>query len=227
MPKPRRKRDISRHSRQHQQYFNAKGVRLPGVTTLVGLLDKPALVPAANKLGLQGIDSVAHWKELAIIGRCVHEMIFSDLSGIELNIEDYTPRQVKAAKNAFGKFLEWKSNHTIDPILLEEPLVSEKYQIGGTMDIYGEVDGRLELIDAKSGSGIWPEMWFQMAGYFLLLKENRFPVKARRILNISRDKTEDFAQEVRLGPPKPGEINVLLHLRAIWADLARLRKEKD
>lgn len=227
MPRPRKKAEVSRHSRQHQQYFNAKGVRLPGVTTLVGLLDKPALVPAANKLGLQGIDSVAHWKELAIIGRCVHEMVFSDLANVDLNLEDYTARQIKKAKNAFAKFREWKKGHTIEPLLLEEPLVSEKYQFGGTMDIYGKIDGRLELIDAKSGSGIWPEMWFQMAGYFLLLKENGFPVEARRILNIGRDKTEDFAQEVRIGPPKPKEISVLLHLRGLWADLAFLRKDKD
>ena len=227
MPRPRKKVEVSRHARQHQQYFNAKGVRLPGVTTLVGLIDKPFLAPAANRLGLQGIDSVKHWAELAIIGRCVHEMIFCNLANFKSDLNDYTARQIGQAKNAFSKFREWKKHHTIEPILLEEPLVSEKYQFGGTMDIYGKVDGRLELIDAKSGSGIWPDMWFQMAGYYLLLQENRFPVAARRILNIGRDETEDFAEELRLGPPKPKEISALCHLRGLWADLASLRKDKD
>lgn len=227
MPRPRKKVEVSRHSRQHQQYYNSKRVRLPGVTTLVGLIDKPFLAPAANRLGLQGIDSVKHWAELAIIGRCVHEMIFCNLANFKPDLNDYTARQIGQAKNAFSKFREWKKHHTIEPILLEEPLVSEKYQFGGTMDIYGKVDGRLELIDAKSGSGIWPDMWFQMAGYYLLLQENRFPVAARRILNIGRDETEDFAEELRLGPPKPKEISALCHLRGLWADLASLRKDKD
>ena len=228
MPRPRKSEEVSRHSRQHQQYFNAKGVRLPGVTTLVGLIDKPFLAPAANKLGLQGIDSVKHWAELAIIGRCVHEMIFCNLANLKLDLKDYTTRQIGQAENAFGKFREWKKRHTIDAIMLEEPLVSEKFQFGGTMDIYAKVDRRyLELIDAKSGSGIWPDMWLQMAGYSLLLEESGFRVDRRRILNIGRDKTEDFAQEVRLGPPKPKEISALRHLRGLWADLASLRKEKD
>ena len=227
MPRPRKKVEVSRHSRQHQQYYNSKRVRLPGVTTLVGLIDKPFLAPAANRLGLQGIDSVKHWAELAIIGRCVHEMIFCNLANFKPDLNDYTARQIGQAKNAFSKFREWKKHHTIEPILLEEPLVSEKYQFGGTMDIYGKVDGRLELIDAKSGSGIWPDMWLQMAGYYLLLEENGFRVDRRRILNIARDKTEDFAEEVRIGPPKPKEISALRHLRGLWADLASLRKEKD
>jgi hypothetical protein len=227
MPRPRKKAEVSQHSRQHQQYFNAKGVRLPGVTTLVGLIDKPFLAPAANKLGLQGIDSVKHWNELAIIGKCVHEMVFCNLANFKLDLKDYTARQIGQAENGFNKFRQWKKDHTIDPFLLEEPLVSEKYQFGGTMDIYGKIDGRLELIDAKSGSGIWPDMWLQMAGYFLLLEENGFRVDRRRILNIGRDKTEDFAQEVRLGPPKPTEISALRHLRGLWADLASLRKDKD
>jgi len=227
MPRPRKKVEVSRHSRQHIQYSNAKGVHLPGVTTLVGLIDKPFLAPAANRLGLQGIDSVAHWKELAIIGKCVHEMIFSDLADLELNLEDYTTRQIKKAKNSFDKFVDWKSRHRIEAILLEEPLVSEKYQIGGTPDIYAKVDRYFELIDAKSGSGIWPDMWFQMAGYYLLLTENGYRVDHRRILNIPRDKTEGFAEAVRIGPPKPKEISVLVHLRGLWADLASLRKDKD
>ena len=228
MPRPRKKVEVSRHSRQHQQYFNAKGVRLPGVTTLVGLIDKPFLAPAANRLGLQGIDSVKHWAELAIIGRCVHEMIFCNLANFKPDLSDYTARQIGQAKNAFGKFREWKNRHTIDAIMLEEPLVSEKFQFGGTMDIYAKVDRRyLDLIDAKSGSGIWPEMWLQMAGYSLLLEESGFRVDRRRILNIGRDETEDFAEEVRLGPPKAEEISALRHLRGLWADLASLRKDKD
>lgn len=221
-----KKADVSQHSKQHTVYRNKQGVRLPGITTLIGLRDKPALVPAANKLGLQGIDSVAHWKELAIIGRCVHEMIHDDLVGREFNGKDYTPRQIDKAENGFIKYLEWKKGKVIEPILLEKPLVSEEYQFGGTLDIYARVDGRLELIDAKSGSGIWPEHWLQLAGLSLILKEHGYEIEARRVLNISRDESEDFLEDVRLGPPDPDEVYIVVCFREIWAAEARLRNKR-
>ena len=219
--------DVSRHSKAHTTYRNAEGVRLPGITTLTGLLDKPGLAPAANKLGLQGINSVEHWKELAIIGRAAHEMVHAELTGGTFDLKDYTPRQVDRAENGFIKYLEWKKGGVIEPILLETPLVSEKHQWGGTADIYAKVGGRLELIDLKSGSGIWPEHWLQTAGYYTILEENGYKVEARRILNIGRDETEDFAQDERPGPPSEDEVWILTCLREIWAAQARLRKAKD
>ncbi len=222
-----KKADVSQHSRQHTIYKNAAGVRLPGVTTLVGLRDKPALPPAANKLGLQGIDSVAHWKELAVIGRATHAMVYAELSGTKFDPQDYTPRQIDRAENGFIKFLDWLKGHKLEPIILEQPLVSERHQWGGTPDIYCRLDGRLELIDAKSGAGIWPEHWFQLAGYATILEEHGHKVEARRILNIGRDETEDFLEEVRVGQPKEDEVWILTCFREIWAAEARLRKEKD
>ena len=38
------------------------------------------------------------------------------------------------------------------------------------------VIGELPLIDYKSGSGIWPETWMQVAAYLNLIKENRLDI---------------------------------------------------
>ena len=222
-----KKAEVSEHSRQHTIYKNAAGVRLPGVTTLAGLRDKPALAPAANKLGLQGIDSVAHWKDLAAIGKATHAMILADLKNEKFDAKDYTPRQIDRAENGYLKWLEWAKGHKLEPILIEVPLVSEKHQWGGTMDYYGRVDGRLELDDYKTGSGIYDEYWFQIAGYDAILAEHGHPVEARRILNIGRDETEEFREEVRVGRAKDDEIWWLVCQREIWAVEKRLRKEKD
>jgi hypothetical protein len=143
-----KKADVSQHSRQHTIYKNAAGVRLPGITTLVGLRDKPALAPAANKLGLQGIDSVAHWKELAVIGRATHAMVFAELSGTKFDPKDYTPRQIDRAENGFIKFLDWLKGHKLEPIILDNPRL-RRHQWGGRWRIAARRP--LELIDAKSG----------------------------------------------------------------------------
>ena len=44
-------------SKAHQRYKLADGTQVPGVTTITGQLNKPALIIWANRLGLQGIDS--------------------------------------------------------------------------------------------------------------------------------------------------------------------------
>ena len=154
-------------------------------------------------------------------------MIRADLSGEQFDPKDYTPRQIDRAENGFIKYLEWRKRHTLEPILLETPLVSEKHQWGGTMDFYGKVDGRLELIDYKTGSGIYPEHWLQSAGYYTILEENGYKVEVRRILNIGRDESEEFDEKEGFGPPKEEQVWILVCLREIWAAQKKLRKEKD
>src|SRR5687768_11080950 len=63
-----KKPETTRLSKRHTQYLTADGTLVPGVTTITGQMDKPALAFAANRLGLQGIDSGVHWKGLAAIG---------------------------------------------------------------------------------------------------------------------------------------------------------------
>ena len=48
---------IAKRAKAHTAYKTAGGQRVPGVTTVLGVINKPALVPWANQLGLQGINS--------------------------------------------------------------------------------------------------------------------------------------------------------------------------
>ena len=47
----------AKRGRVHTVYKTKDGKRVPGVTTILGVINKPALVRWANNLGLQGIDS--------------------------------------------------------------------------------------------------------------------------------------------------------------------------
>ena len=53
-------------------YKNKDGVRLPGVTTITGIEDKPALKYWGNKIGLQGIEIRNYVDGLARIGTLAH-----------------------------------------------------------------------------------------------------------------------------------------------------------
>ena len=73
--------------------------------------------------------------------------------------------------------------------------MSEVYFYGGMADIYAKVDDSLELIDLKTGSGIYPEMIIQVAAYRQLLLENGHSVDSVRILNIPRTGDESFVEK--------------------------------
>ncbi len=187
-------------TKAHQKYVLADGKTVvPGVTTIVNQLSKPALVPWANRLGLQGIDVSKYVDDKGQIGTLAHEMILAHLSKREVDTADYSKNQIDAAENAFLSYLEWEKGHKIEPRLVEYPGVSEVYKFGGTFDFFGLIDGNYELIDFKTGSGIWPEFWFQVAAYgYLIVWENCqcFPERYR-ILNIPRTEDESFKEEVK------------------------------
>ena len=79
---------------------------------------------------------------------------------------------------------------------MEKPLVSNSLGFGGTCDIFAKVNDLYELIDLKTGSGIYPEMFIQVVAYRHLLIENNCLVDKVRILNIPRAESETFQEQV-------------------------------
>lgn len=174
-----------------------KGEIVAGVTTIVGILNKPALVPWANKMGLKGIDTRKYVDDKADIGTLAHAKIIGELTGQEVDISEYSQQQIDAADNACLSFYEWQKKHELKIITAEESLVSEKYKFGGKYDIFGLIDGIQELLDLKTGSGIWEEHYYQLGGYLILLEEHARHIGQIRILNIPRTEDENF-QEITL-----------------------------
>ena len=80
--------------------------------------------------------------------------------------------------------------------MAETPLVSEVYSYGGTPDIYAKIDGVFELINLKTGSGIYDEHFYQVSSYKELLIEHGNKVDRCRILNIPRSEDESFDEKI-------------------------------
>jgi hypothetical protein len=202
----------------HIRYRNKEGKIVPGVTTIVNQLAKPALIIWANRLGLQGIDSTKFRDEAAEIGSLAHYLILSYLKGEKPDVSDYTPNQLDLAENCVLFYWDWEKNHKLESILIETPLVSEDF--GGTPDWYGRVDGELTLIDYKSG-GIYEEGFYQVCAYRQLLIENGYERPDRIvILGIPRSPDEAFAERVYTSFQAGWEI--FQHLKAVY----ELRKKK-
>jgi len=169
----------------HQVYKTKSGLRVPGTTTITGNLgwNKQALITWANNLGLEGIVASKFRDDKAEIGTLAHRFLLDEKKGVKTDTSDYSANQIQQAENSLISYYEWAKGKKIEPILMEEPLVDEENLYGGTPDIYGRVDGVLELTDYKTGKGIYLEHFIQVAGgYKHLLEANGYKVERVRIL---------------------------------------------
>lgn len=183
---------MSKSYKAHQRYYyNNK--RVPGTTTILGVLNKPALMHWAWNLGMQGIDYKAYTDDMAKIGTLVHLRIENHIKGIPTDFEDYTPTQVKISDVGFEKYLEWEEENDPQYLMSELQLSTKDY--GGTIDLYAKIKDKYVLIDFKTSKAIYDDQFCQVSAYANLMRENDMEVDKVMILRIGRDKSEGF--EVR------------------------------
>jgi hypothetical protein len=183
----------AKKAKAHTAYF-VDAVRVPGVTTITGVLDKPALVRWANNLGLQGIDSFKYVDELAVYGTLAHYMIECHLKGEPECLDDFSKTQIDIAQNGAIRFLQWQEQVGFLPLFSEKALTSQAHMFGGTIDAYGETrDGKRILCDIKTCKGVFPEHKTQVGGgYDILLQENGYRVDEIHIIRVGRTESEGF-----------------------------------
>ena len=199
----------------HQIYKTSSGLEVPSVTTIVAIRDKSSvLVPWANKLGLQGIEVKQYIDEKAEIGSLAHRMILDYFLNEETNLAGYSEEVIEKATNSFISFLKWTKGKEIKPLFIEQSLVSEKELFGGTPDFYGLLDGEKTIIDYNTGSRIYREYLYQLAGYSILLEEAGYEVKQVLIVRIPRSEDEEFS--VQYIDTLEKERLIFRHLLAIY-----------
>jgi len=216
---------VQEKTKTHTVYKTIDGCRVSGVTSILRVLDKPALVKWAWSLGNAGIEVESYRDDLAGVGRLVHAMILQHFDASrKFNEAEYSPIDHDRASNSFIKFLDWEKTHGPVPALIETPLVSEQFLFGGTPDFYGTVNGVKTLVDYKSGKGVYQEAYYQMAAYLHLLKfghalDGQAPldldVEQVIILNIGRSEKED-TQEVVIRRPMEDEWRIFQACREIY-----------
>lgn len=189
------RRGGKRYSRPHTIYKLSDGRIVPGVTSVIaassGAEKVNNLIRWANRLGKEGYDAATESALLAEIGSCTHELIRAHLKQVEPDLSCFAANLQEEAQNCFDLYLQWEKAHTIKPSLVECPMVSEQYGYGGTLDLYAEIDGRLWLVDFKTG-GVYDDAFIQSAAYRYMLLEHGYRVDDALVLQIPRKK-ERFA----------------------------------
>ncbi len=215
---------MNMRTKAHTQYYLNTGDAIPGVTTVLGILAKPALVSWANRLGLQGIDSTKFRDKAADVGTITHLLIMAHLTRKEIDLTEYSQQDIDTAQHCMMSYHEWEKAHKVEPLLVETPLSSDIYGYGGTPDCLAKVNGELELLDFKTSTAIWNDYFYQLAAYRQLCIEKGYKdLNRARILRFGKDGDAGF--EDRLITKFDNEFELFLHCLSIY-NLLKVMKRR-
>ena len=164
----------------------------PSVTNVLGVINKPGLAPWARNAALGSVQTAllaragltesitAEWvadvidqarqtpdfkrDQAAGFGTQAHELIDRIIQGSEPEV----PPELEAVVN---NFMAWRAASGMDIRLTEAMLYSAKYRYAGSADAIAYRDGKLTVLDWKTGNGIYPEYGLQVAAYAKALEE--------------------------------------------------------
>ena len=123
----------------------------PSVTTVKSILSNEGL---KNWFKHSSAEEIKQKTEHGInVGNIVHDCIEELLTHGSCSIDDIEDNKVKkdASKYLQG-FMNFYEEHTITPQELEVSVLNSKYEIAGTIDFVGKLDGELALIDWKTSN---------------------------------------------------------------------------
>lgn len=168
---------------KHTMYFNRYNEEVPSATTILKMLNKPQLVKWANHLGFNHLSVDEVLNESSTLGSLVHSLINSIL---EKELIIYIPQEnirSSVIYSYINRFRIWYDTNDVIPILLEKSISSEKF--GGTIDFYGQINGKYTLLDFKTSKKIRLTMFIQLALYVILLEELGYKIDQVGILLVN------------------------------------------
>ena len=195
---------------QNGHRYTVNGKDALGVTTVLGVISKPALMFwAVNeavgylkenwKAGVS-YDEVqiktmleeaktAHRKKkdtAADLGTMIHKWIEQYING-----ENPEPPINPEMQKAIQAFLLWVKKNNVKFIVSERVVYSRRYNYAGTTDFICEIDGKKYIGDIKTSNAIYSEYLMQVAAYrYALQEEEGSNYDGMMIIRVPKDDGE-------------------------------------
>lgn len=214
-------------TKAHQRYRNLAGWIVPGVTTVLNLKAKPALVYWAWNLGMQGEDYRKVSGKAADIGTITHYLVECSIRGTKPDMGEFKPNDVKKAMVAFKAFEDWRAANKVETVACEVELVSEKYMYGGRIDwVAKNIAGSRMLLDIKTSKAVYVEHKYQLAAYWQAWDElhPKEKLDGAAIIQLSKV-TGEFSYHPFMDLRH--EFEIFLHFRDIYALEKKADKNRD
>jgi hypothetical protein len=193
--------------------YTVDGKTVDGVTSILGIINKPALVYwSANKaaeyinLNLPVGKPMDEIEKKALVDGCktAHRTLKEAAGGSGTMLHDAIEAYAKEKKlpnfvnpilkKSFEQFLNWVTENEVSFLASEKKIYSQKYNYAGTLDLILKIKDKIVLADIKTSSGIWNEQFLQCSAYKAAIQEE-YP-----------DKKIDHVAIIRCG--KDGEFEV-------------------
>lgn len=174
------------YSTTHTVYKNNDNKEIPSVTTILKILNKPALIKWANYLGYkrQSVDAVL--EDTSYIGTTVHCALTAFLQNKQFILINGRSCGKTLLKSYLNSFFDWYKKHEIKTEFMEKKFISEKF--GGTIDFYGKIDSKYTILDFKTSKSIYSSMFLQLAAYCIMLEEHGHKVEQVILLGVNENK---------------------------------------
>lgn len=200
---------------------------ITGVTTILGVIAKPALINWSANMAVDYIknnlkrDDLITQKDFDLvlsearkahtrkrdkagdIGTAVHGECENWIRAeyLKLKPKENPEYNEVSDKNMADKmikhFKDWAIKNKVKFIASERQVFSEKYFFCGTYDFLCELDGKIWLGDIKTSNGIYPEFFFQCAGYQICEEEmDGTKIDGHIIVNLKKDGKFDEKRSV-------------------------------
>lgn len=187
--------------------YTFDGQFVPGVTTILKVIDKPALAGWYKKIvrdyWLEAVQSGrTDWAKIHKESWTADKKLSKAAADIGQNVHAYAEAVLKElplptlltdeAKRGAEAFHKWLDAHKVKLLASERMVFSQEHYYAGTCDIIAEIDGKYCVGDFKTSSGIYPEMRFQTAAYQQAIQEEKgVKVDGRWIIRFDK-KTGEF-----------------------------------
>lgn len=212
------------------------GKPLMGVTTILSVISKPALIQwSANMacdyvkehfVDFDNLDDVL--KEARVAHRKKKESAGDWGTSVHKAIEEWIKEKKEPSNldekglEVFNKFKKWSEDNKVEFIESEKHIWSEKYWIGGIVDLVIKVNGKKYIGDIKTSSGIYNEAFFQMGAYNLCLDEMGLHKDIEGYLVINLKKTGEM--DTMIAEDMETNKKAFIAARDLWEIINKLNK---
>jgi len=208
----------------HTIYRTRDGVRVPSVTTVLGLIDKPQLVRWANRMGLEGIDTEKFVDRAADVGTITHARIQAFVEGADFDPGEYVGF-MPATEAAFQRFVTWWGQEGYTHVESERVLVSEILRTGGTADhIARRRDGELDLLDIKTGRRIYGQAGVQVSIYRAIynevMEEQEMRIDRAYVIRVGHEQDDEL--QIREVLHHQEHVEFFIHIREAYPRWQRI-----
>jgi len=184
---------------EEKHEYKLDGKRLTGVTTILGVLNKPALVAWSANQAVDYIENNFPTVEQIMSGEVKLKDLFKEArkawaqkrdkagdigTDVHKGVEDYINLMISdqdgKAKEINGghenelvqKFIDWAAENEITFVRSEVQVYSREHWYAGTCDlVFKDKDDNLWIGDIKTAKAIYGTEFWQTAGYQIALEE--------------------------------------------------------